>query len=352
MLHMKARYTILFLTLATLASCLSDSTDTFQTPLLPNGINPSCVCHNGVYYYIQGNNTGIQIWETTDITKLQEAESKQIWESANPDSIRNIWAPDLQRIGDKWYIYFAGDDGNNANHHVYVLENAAEKPTEGTFTMKGMIALDEGTNWAMEPTSFIHQGKQYLVWAGQEGTPSQWAYQSVINLYIAQMENPWTLASEKVMISKPELEWEMEWINEDGTRTSKPYYCNESPAFTYSPDSTKLEIFFNSNSFSTVYHCVGVIYADADANLLDASSWTKYPEPIIMQNATDSIIGPGGLCFIPGPDKSETYMLFHARTDKTLQKNENGLLNTSPRIQKIIWDEKGIPSQNLLTGTK
>lgn len=349
---MKANLSYLIFLFSVLVSCQSVTTDTFQNPLLETGLNPSCVFYNGIYYYTQGNNSSIQIWETTDITKLNEAKTKQVWAAENPDSMQNIWAPDLQRIGGKWYIYMSAGNSNRANRHIYVLENTAEKPTEGTFMLKGMITLDAGSNWGIEPTSFVHKGKQYLVWAGQEEDALQLGFETKINLYIALMENPWTLASERVLISKPELEWEREWVNEDGTRPAKPYYCNESPAFTYSPDSTQLDIFFNSNSFSTVYHCVGVITAQAEANLLDASSWIKNPEPIFLQNPTDSVLGPGGLCFIPSPDGTESYLLYHARTDKTTQQNAKGQPNSSPRLQKIIWGKDGIPSKEMILGTE
>ena len=53
----------------------------------------------------------------------------------------SLWAPEMHRINNKWYIYFAADDGNMDNHQIYVIENEADIPTEGKFVMKGRIPV-------------------------------------------------------------------------------------------------------------------------------------------------------------------------------------------------------------------
>ena len=50
-----------------------------------------------------------------------------------------LMAPEIHRINNKWYIYYAADDGNTDNHQIFVLENDAETPMTGEFKQKGPI---------------------------------------------------------------------------------------------------------------------------------------------------------------------------------------------------------------------
>lgn len=64
----------------------------------------------------------ILLWETNDITDMGSAVCKEVWRPTDPKSMHNLWAPEIHRINDKWYIYYAADDGNTDNHQIYVLE--------------------------------------------------------------------------------------------------------------------------------------------------------------------------------------------------------------------------------------
>ena len=75
----------------------------------------------------------------------------------------HLWAPEIHRINNKWYIYFAADDGNMDNHQIYVVENEAANPMEGTFVMKGRIQTDKDNNWAIHASTFEHDGQRYMI---------------------------------------------------------------------------------------------------------------------------------------------------------------------------------------------
>ena len=77
---------------------------------------------------------------------------------------------EMHRINNKWYIYFAADDGNMDNHQIYVIENEADIPTEGKFVMKGRIPTDKDNNWAIHASTFEHNGQRYMIWCGWQKT--------------------------------------------------------------------------------------------------------------------------------------------------------------------------------------
>ena len=218
-----------------------------------------------------------------------------------------------------------------------MLENESADPMKGEFVMKGRISTDEDNNWAIHASTFEHGGKRYLIWCGWQ---KRRVYQENQCIYIAEMENPWTLASDRILISEPEYEWECQWISIDGNKTAYPIRVNEAPQFFYSLKKDKLLIYYSASGNWTPYYCVGLLTADTDSDLLNPASWKKAPEPVFKQVPENHVYGPGSICFIPSPDGKEWYMLYHAR--KSLY-DMLVLDSRTPRMQKIEWDKEGIP---------
>lgn len=308
-----------------------ESSGTFSNPLLDGGGDPWATFHDGLYYYMHTLGNRIDLWVTDDITDLRHARRKTIWTPAEPEKFRHIWAPEIHRIGGKWYVYFTADDGNTDNHRMYVLENPGSDPMEGTFSVKGRIVTDPADNWAIDGSVFEHRGALYMVWSG-------WKTQRVSTetqcIYIARMENPWTQASERVLISEPEYDWERRCVNDDGTRLGHIVYVNEGPQPLASPSGGHIHIAYSASGVWTAYYCLGLLTARADADLLDPRSWSKSPQPILQQSPADSVFCTGHNSFFPSPDGTETYILYHARSVPATRGPGSG---RSPRAQKIAW---------------
>ena len=311
---------------------------TYTNPLLENGAEPWAVFHEGKYYYTQGCEYKIQLWETDDISNLSNATIKEVWTPTDPSNSHHLWAPEIHRIDNKWYIYFTADDGNMDNHQIYVIENESANPMEGQFVMKGRIPTDKNNNWAIHASTFEHNGQRYMIWCGWQKRRIDIETQCI---YIATMENPWTLSSDRILISKPEFEWECQWVNPDGSKTAYPIHVNEAPQFIPSKNKDRLCIFYSASGSWTPYYCVGLLTADANADLLLPSSWKKSPNPVLQQQPDNQVYGPGGISFIPSPDGKEWYMLYHAR--KIPNDAPGASDSRSPRMQKIEWDKDGIP---------
>ena len=311
---------------------------TYVNPLFSEGTDPSAVFHDGTYYYTHGTEDKIMLWATSDITDMEHATCKVVWKPEDPSMASHLWAPEIHRIDNKWYIYYAADDGNTDNHQLYVLENTSPDPMQGEFKLKGSIMTNPEWNWGIQATTFEHRGEHYLLWSGWPKRRSNAETQCI---YIARMKNPWTLDTPRVMISKPEYEWERQWVNPDGSRTAYPIYVNEGPQYFHSKDNKKIIIYYAASGSWTPYYCLGMLTADADSDLLDPSSWTKHPTPVFRQVPENEVYGPGGISFIPSPDGTEWYMLYHAR--KVTNGDTGSPETRSIRLQKIGWDAEGMP---------
>ena len=189
-----------------------------QEPLIPQRADPFIYQHTDGYYYFTASVPAfdlIELRRAKTIRGLRGAAPKVVWRrhETGPMS-KNIWAPEIHFWDGKWYIYFAAAeaDGRGLCHRMYVLENRPQ-PLEGVFAEKGRI----NTGWesfSLDGTVFSHEGKRYYVWAQRDASiPGN------SNLYIAEMENPWTLKLPAVLLSKPEFDWECQG-----------YLVNEGPA--------------------------------------------------------------------------------------------------------------------------
>jgi GH43 family beta-xylosidase len=238
-----------------------------------------------------------------------------------------LWAPELHRWGNKWYIYFAADAGDNASHRIYVVENDNDDPIEGTWTFKAKVN-DSSDKWAIDPTTFELNGEHYLVWSGWEGDTD-----GEQDLFIAHMSNPWTVDSPRTMISKPIYPWE-----KHGDLPGRHVDVNEGPEVLL--HGNKIFIVFSASGCWTDFYTLGLIQADVGATLLDAKSWTKFNHPFLSTDPMAGAFGPGHNGFFKSPDGKQDWIIYHANPEP-----REGCGNfRSPRIQRFTWNADGTPN--------
>lgn len=302
------------------SSGIAAPVDNFYNVIAQDGADPSIIRHtDGWYYYTKTTGGNVRLWRSRTLSGLDGSQSKVIWTpTAGTQYSSNIWAPELVRLDDKWYVYFAADDGDNANHRMYVLENTNADPFVGDWTFRGKIA-DSTDRWAIDGTAFVVGSRKYFIWSGWPG--SQNVQQ---NLYIAEMSNPWTISSARVLISTPTHSWE--------TNTSPK--VNEGPEVIIR--NGKINLVYSASGSWTDSYCLGLITANAGSNLLSASSWTKRSTPIF--STANSIWGPGHHTFTTSPDGSENWIVYHnARW-------QGSGWTRQIRAQKFTWNSDDTPN--------
>jgi GH43 family beta-xylosidase len=302
--------------------------DTFTNPLLETGPDPWVVWWKGFYYYSNSSGTNLTLRKTGDITDLRHAVKKAVWTPEPGHQWSNeLWAPELHRWGNKWYIYFAADAGDNASHRIYVVENDNDDPIEGTWAFKAKVS-DSSNKWAIDPTTFELKGENYLVWSGWKGDED-----GEQDLFIAHMSNPWTIDSARTMISEPTYPWE-----KHGDLPGRHVNVNEGPEVLL--HGNKIFIVFSASGCWTDFYTLGIIQADVTATLLDAKSWTKFDHPFFSTDPTAGVFGPGHNGFFKSPDGKQDWIIYHANPEPG-----EGCGNLrSPRIQRFIWDADGTPN--------
>lgn len=329
-MNLKSLCALLFV--VTLVACkkkqepevLLTETQTFQNPLLLHGPDPWVFQKGDTYYLTHSTGNSLKIYRTKNMSKLGEAESKVVWTPpATGMNSKEIWAPEIHFVNNKWYAYYAADDGKNDNHRMWVLENESEDPFEGTWVDKGKMNLADD-RWAIDGSVFEHNGQLYFVWSGWEGSVNKRQ-----DIYISKLSNPWTADGARVLISKPELDWEVK-----GTSDELPT-VNEGPQFL--KKDNKLFIVYSASGCWTDDYTLGILTASADADLMNPASWVKSQQPVFSKNPEGHVFGPGHNSFFKSPDGTEDWIIYHANPEA----GQGCGNNRSARMQPFTWNDDG-----------
>ena len=128
-------------------------------------------------------------------------------------------------------------------------------------------------------------------------------------------------------------------MSENGLVGERPSYVNEAPQAIYSRDTTKVLLYFAASETYTSYYCEGMAVADADSDLTSPGCWKKLPRPVFGSDPGVSASGAGHISFFNDSSEDNTYIVYQAYSDS----GQDCLDDRSPRMQKITWDEDGIP---------
>ena len=326
----KKLFSLIVFGLLSAHAVFSQSTATFTNPLLPTGPDPWVIHKDGFYYYCHTTGKNITLWKTKNLAELSKTEGHVVWTPpATGNYSKELWAPELHFLNGKWYVYVAADDGKNDNHRMWVLENPDAEPTTTNWTLKGQIT-DPTNRWAIDMSIFELNKQLYGIWSGWEG-----AENVSQNIYIAKLKNPWTIEGTRTKIASPEYSWE-----KMGSGNTLPV-VNEGPQFLrQSGNSKKVFIVFSASGCWTDNYTLGLLEADAKADLMKASSWKKSTEPIFKGNPEGKAFAPGHNSFFQSPDGKEHWIIYHANPEA----NQGCGNKRSPRMQPFTWNANGTPN--------
>ena len=182
----------------------------YNNPIVLQRADPWVLKVDGEYWFTASDPEydKIAIRHASTINDLQKAPETVVWRKHESGVCsKYIWAPELHRVNGAWYIYFAGaehefEPNGMPTHRMFVLENTDADPTTDNWVEKGQIVTPMDS-FSLDATTEVIDGVQYLVWAQKD-----YDIPGNSNLYIAPMANPWTLAADPVMLTKPEYDWD------------------------------------------------------------------------------------------------------------------------------------------------
>lgn len=285
-----------------------------------------------MYYAVESAGGGIQVFRSEHLTEVLKSRYRsEVWRQPTTGwNQQNLWAPELHYVQGEWFIYYtAGESGPPfISQRSGVLQAETDDPL-GDYEDMGMlytgdnIETQENVKWAIDLTVLEHEGNLYGIWSGWEENSS--TDRTPQHLYIAEMENPWTISSNRVKISSPEKSWE------SGTELA----INEGAEILKNGDQTFV-IYSASESWLPAYNLGQLELVGNDP--MNPASWEKSGS---VFGGSGQVYGTGHASFTTSPDGSENWIAFHTKVDE-----EPGW-NRVVHLQPFSWNEDGSPDFGL-----
>ena len=306
----------------------------YNEPFIEQRADPYVYRHEDGMYYFTASVPAydrIVLRRAGTIKDLRDAEEATLWvKHEEGEQSIHIWAPEIHYIDGGWYIYYAAGDKENVwEIRPYVLRCTGADPMKDAWEELGMMqAADEDEfsfhAFSLDATVFENKGENYYIWAEKTGVGRQ-----VSNLYIAKMETPNKLATAQVLLTTPDYDWER-----------VDFWVNEGPAIL--KHDGKIFMTFSASSTGACY-CMGMMYVDEDAEILDPRAWTKLRYPVLQTEEEKGIYGPGHNCFVKAEDAETDLCIYHARSYDEIIGDPLYDPNRHARVMKVEYNENGFP---------
>lgn len=276
------------------------------------------------------------------IEGLADAEEYVIWDESETEGYGQfIWAPELHKIGGSWYFISTaavGEGGYSFDIRPFMMKcndvtNITDpdswgdpvrvEPKEGDKSCLQVMSLDM--------TYFEAGGKSYVSWADK-------TQQNLSKVFIATVDpkEPWKLTSNATVLTTPEYSWES--VNIAVNEGSAAFVKDGTVYLAFSAAATGAE------------YCVGLMTADADADLTNIDNWTKVPYPVLTSgDFNDELCGPGHNSFTTD-EYGNLVIVYHARPAEEHAGHGGEPLYDACRhayVKPVLFDSEDMPVLNL-----
>lgn len=271
--------------------------------------DPAVVYDNGVFYAAgTRGGTSFEIFRSENLTDWKKVEGGGFFPSVRSWSKKNLWAPDIQKIGDKWYMYYTAQyDCNNLicsekDSHCQMGIAVSDKPYgpytqwTGTNALGKDIGLGDPALDGLEEITVLDpnvfqddDGQLYMFFSydPQYDKPSV-PKSGLSEIYGCKMLDPytWDLSTLKRLIvagrhtpdgEEGEVPWEV-WVKA-ARLTEGPYMLKHDG---------KYFLTYSANGLSDVEYAVGYAYSDSPLG-----DYVK-PDDNYLQNMLCGVPGESG----------------------------------------------------------
>lgn len=305
-----------------------------QNPLVRQRADAQIFRHEDGQYYMTASvpeYDPLVIRRSPTLAGLATAEEAVVWRRPATGPLGGyIWAPELHAFDGAWHLYFAaGDAGEPFHIRTYVMRCRDRDPLTGRWQPLGQLETP-WDSFTLDSTTFAHRGVRYLCWAQKEP-----GIDTNSNLYLAPLASPTTLARAPVRLAVPTLPWEV-----------RGFKVAEAPALL--ARNGRLFLAYSASATDARY-CLGLLTAADDADIMDAASWSKSPEPVFTASATTQVFGPGHNSFTTD-EAGRDILVYHGRDYAAIDGDPLFDPNRHTRIQRLYYRADGTPDFGIPVG--
>jgi GH43 family beta-xylosidase len=300
-----------------------------QGNYIMDGADPSMIRQDGVYYSVQSDDNGIHLRQSGTLFGLNSFSTQTtVW--WKPSNLQQIWAPEIAKINNEYWIFFAASEGSssesfdelNKKHRTYALRSTTGPG--GSYDFMGKVPLPDD-KWSIDTAFVSYDFKHYLVWSGWAGDTN-----GEQNLYIAQVDlnNPMKMLTGRHIISQPRESWERK-------DTNATVYVNEGPQPIVRDG--RLVVAYSANGSWGSNYCIGYIRLKSGGDPLNVTHYAKSDSCKFQSNSL--VLGPGHHSWVMDGLNGTGQMAYHG-------------VPSADNTSRGWWDKRVIMSKGIYWTTE
>lgn len=308
----------------------------FPFPLAKGYGDPVIFAWEGKWYFLGTNDNlndiGIYVREADSAEGLfAEGAEEHLILGVDEEKgfVQTFWAPEFHVIGGRLYILFAvGGKMWSPQCHMMRLKEGGHIVSPDSWEEPVKVVRADGSPLSadgitLDMTYLSAGGRAYMVWSYRRGIGTPKDTGSMLCIAEIEEAEPWKLAGEPVLLSRPLFGWE----NVSGTIN------NEGP-YGFKKDG-KVYLTYSGGAANGYTYALGLLTADEDADLTDPGVWKKSGFPVLSFCSVKGEYGPGHNSFFIDEDGS-LMIAYHGETSLESHLRCDG-------IRRIHFDIQGEP---------
>lgn len=308
-------------------------------PLMPERGDPVAIQYEGHYYFMATDDEHgqrmLKIRRTDTLASVASAEDHVIL-SANDSGERSgcFWAPELHKIGDRLFLFFACGSPHWYTVQSHVMELIGNDPLNANhWSMPMRCKKKDGDNLiddgiTLDMTVLNLPCGSYAIWA-QRMMHMEENEMGSSDLYIAQIDpqKPWQQISESALLRQCLFSWER-----IGTEVLEGPFVLRRQNTVYLTYAAAL--------IDHTY-CVGMMQIAESSDPLDMASWQTNSYPLVHRYSVPTQIGAGHNSFVQDGYGNDLLMI-HAIPMQHYLSNPKDT-RRYPAFRRVHWDRSGFP---------
>ncbi len=288
--------------------------------------DPSVIQSGGTFYSVtsdpgpdpEGDYARLYVRAASSLEGLDSAKKKLVWSDTN--GVGEVWAPEIQKIDGRFYIYFTM--GKGAAHRMYAISSTRGQYGYGT-EQKLNLPDDK---WAIDGTSMWFGNQRYFVWSGWAGDSD-----GEQNLYLAKMSSPTATTGGRVIISQPREGFE---------RVVGNPFINEGPEPIKDPNG-QLHVIYSTNGSWSDQYCLADLRLKAGGDPMYVWDWYKSNGCLFGSNRASLMPGWDPTLNVNGPGH-HSFVLQDGdiNTSPPAVKNFSIMYHGVPKGMTYKWDNR------------
>ena len=284
---------------------------------------------DGTYYmYVTGN--GYPCFSSRDLVNW--TYEKKVFTGSNRKwAVQGFWAPEVIKIGEKYYLHYTAGREDNIKHIGVAVAN---HPTGPFVDVNDYPFIDNGAKGTIDSHVFIDDdGKTYMYYSNAMSTNPvpEWGGKKRSEIWVVEIQPDFSgFLSEPVMLIYPQQNWEY--------KTSSNQYWNEGAVVL--KNNGMYYLIFSANCYCAANYAVG--YATSTSPM---GPFTKSPGNPILSNSgvSHAVSGPGHNSVVRGPDGESWYFVYHSHVHVgNLNSDNSGIRQVN--IDRMFFNHDGTMS--------